>query len=102
VTSLADQEELAATKHNRELVLKLSQRAREAQQTQQYTDALECRLSFLEAEIAMLRSQVCSATPRNVHANALRPPSLGANGESARHSHATAAKPLQGNFFLKI
>ena len=108
VTSFAGQEELAATghdqlsKHNRELVLKLSQRAREAQQTRQYTNALEYRLSFLEAEIALLRSQACSATPRNVHSNALPPPSLRANGESVRHLHATAAKPLQGNVFLKI
>jgi len=53
-------ERYESSKHQHELRLQLTERAREAQHTQLYVKALEGRLSVLEAEITQLRSQASS------------------------------------------
>ena len=78
-------------KHQKELRLQLSERAREAQNTQHYVTALEDRLAFLEAEIAKLRSQTSSTFASSAH----RPLSASASACYGWRSHVGPMAPAR-------
>jgi hypothetical protein len=90
----ADTKRKKSVRQSPEPGLQQTERARSAQQSQLYVQALETRLSFLESEIAQLRRQTCLAFTGDVHQQLPSSPFL-LRVEKSKCSKVET-KPLQG------